>query len=129
MPSWGHEHAMFDDMLPPLADLDAFVATHVLGWQALRWLPAQHTYVGQAPDNPLETPVPRLAERDEWVCEVMAALRRLDFPVEATPVPEGWRVQVDEAAVTNRSLPFALCAAVWRAWHTHRAQSEIQGGT
>jgi hypothetical protein len=119
---------MFDDLLPPLHDLDGFVATHVLGWQALRWLPAQRTYVGRAPDDAMETPVPRLTERDEWVHEVMAALRRLDFPVDTTPVPEGWRVQVGEAAVTNRSLPFALCAAAWRAWHTHRPQSEIQSG-
>ena len=119
---------MFDDMLPPLHDLDAFVATHVLGWQSVRWQAENRLYMGKAPDHAWETAVPRLTERDEWVSVVTAALRRLDVPVETTPVPEGWRVQVGEAAVTNRSLPFALCAAVWRAWHANRPQNERQSG-
>lgn len=119
---------MFDDMLPPLHDLDAFVATHVLGWQSVRWQAAEHIYVGKAPDQTSETPVPRLTERDTWVDEIIAALSRLALPVETTPVPEGWRVQVGEAAVTNRSLPFALCAAAWRAWHATRHLNEPQIG-
>lgn len=114
---------MFDDMLPPLHDLDAFVAMHVLGWQAVRWLPAEHVYMGKAPGHTLETSVPSLTEHMEHVCEVTSALRRLGCQVETTPVPEGWRVQVNDAAVTSRSLPFALCAAVWRSWQAHRSKS------
>ena len=128
MPYSGYEYTMFDDLLPPLHDLDAFVATHVLGWQSVHWQPADRIYVGNAPDQALETPVPRLTERDEWVEELTAALNGLGLPVGTTPVPEGWRVQVGAAAVTNRSLPFALCAAVWRAWHANRPLNESSSG-
>ena len=106
---------MFDDLLPPLHELDAFVATEVLGWQGVRWHDSHAGYVGTCPGGTTETPVPTFTQREDLVDAVQAALRGLGYRIEATPVPEGWRVQVDDAPATSRRLPFALCAAAWQA--------------
>jgi hypothetical protein len=109
--------SIFDDLLPPPRELGAFVATHVMGWQGVRWDPAQAVYVGTGPDDGVEVPVPLFTEREELVDSVQTALQALGHGVQITPVPEGWRVQVDEAAATLCSRPLALCASVWQAWH------------
>ncbi len=110
---------IFDDLLPPPHDLDAFVATHVMGWQGVRWHHVHDAYVGKRPGGTAETPVPRFTEREELVTSVKAALHGLGYCVQATPVPEGWRVQVDDTAATSRTLPMALCASVWRLCRCH----------
>ena len=107
--------SIFDDLLPPPRDLDAFVATHVLGWQGVRWACEHAVYVGKRPGDTVETPVPQLTMREDLVDEVQAGLSRLGFRVEATPVPEGWRVQIEEAVVTSRTLALTLCSTIWRA--------------
>lgn len=106
---------MFDDLLPPLHTLDAFVAAEVLGWQEVRWDDPRAVYVGKRPDETTETLVPNFTQREDCIDAVQAALRHLGCRIEATPVPEGWRVQVNDAAVTSRLRPFALCAAAWQA--------------
>jgi hypothetical protein len=73
--------------------------------------------VGTHPDKAVETPVPQFTEREDLVESVLAALQGLGHGVQITPVPEGWRVQVDAAAATLWSRPLALCASVWQAWH------------
>lgn len=113
-------HNIFDNLLPSPHELDAFVAAHVMGWQGVRWLPAQAVYVGTRPDDTGEVPVPRFTEREDLVDSVQTALQSLGRGVQITPVPEGWRVQVDEAAATLWSRPLALCASVWQAWHDGR---------
>ncbi len=102
-------------MLPRPQELEAFIATHVLGWHEVHWHPTHDGYVGKRPHTTVETPVPRFTEHEDLVAPVQAALQRLGHRVQATPVPEGWRVQVDEAAATSRMRPLALCASVWRA--------------
>ncbi|HEY7493263.1 MAG TPA: hypothetical protein VIH59_19395 [Candidatus Tectomicrobia bacterium] len=106
---------IFDDLLPPPRELEAFIATHVLEWQEVRWHQRHSVYVGKSPGSTLESQVPRFTEREDLVTTVQTALHRLGYDVQATPVPEGWRVQVGEAAATLRTLPLALCASVWRA--------------
>ena len=108
---------IFDDLLPSSHVLDAFVATHVLGWQGVRWQPTDNVSLGICPGGTAETSVPRFTEREDLVASVQAALHGLGHSVETTPVPEGWRVQVDAEAVTMRRLPQALCAAAWRVLH------------
>jgi hypothetical protein len=110
-------HSIFDDLLPSPRALDAFVAAHVMGWQDVRWHPAQAVYVGTCPDETVAIPVPQFTEREDLVDSVQTALQSLGHDVQITPVPEGWRVQVDEAAATMWSRPLALCASVWQAWH------------
>lgn len=112
--------SIFDDLLPPPHALDAFVATHVMGWQGVRWHPAQAVYVGMEPNDAVEAPVPQFTEREDLVDSVQTALQRLGHGVQITPVPEGWRVQVNEAAATLWSRPLALCASIWQAWHDGR---------
>jgi len=109
--------SIFGNLLPPPRELDAFVATQVMGWQDIRWHPAQAVYVGTHPDDTVETPVPQFTEREDLVDSVLTALQGLGHGVQITPVPEGWRVQVNEAAATLWSRPLALCASVWQAWH------------
>jgi hypothetical protein len=109
--------SIFDNLLPPPRELDAFVAAQVMGWQDVRWHPAQAVYVGTQPDDAVEIPVPQFTEREDLVDSVLTALQGLGHGVQITPVPEGWRVQVNEAAATLWSRPLALCASVWQAWH------------
>jgi hypothetical protein len=109
-------NSIFDDLLPPPHELEAFVAARVMGWQGVHWHPAQAVYVGTGPDDAVEVPVPQFTEREELVASVQTALQSLGHGVQITPVPEGWRVQVDEAATTLWSRPLALCASVWQAW-------------
>jgi hypothetical protein len=109
---------LFDDLLPPPHDLDAFIATHVLGWQEVRWHPEDHVYVGKGPESTAESQVPRFTEQEDLATALQSALHRLGYNVQATPVPEGWRVQVGNTAATLRTLPLALGAAVWRALQT-----------
>ncbi|MDH3603499.1 MAG: hypothetical protein OEU26_28130 [Candidatus Tectomicrobia bacterium] len=66
--------------------------------------------MGKPPGRTAETLVPQLTMREDLVDGVKTTLRRLGFRVEATPVPEGWRVQIEEAVVTSRTL--ALCSTV-----------------
>jgi hypothetical protein len=106
---------IFDDLLPPPRELDAFIAAHVLQWQEVRWDQGYDMYVGKPPGSPAESQVPRFTEREDLVAAVRVALHSLGYCVQATPVPEGWRVQVGNAAATLRTLPLALCASVWRA--------------
>ena len=107
---------IFDDMLPPLADLDAFVASHVLGWVRVRWSSEDANYVGFCPGSKVETPVPELTMRADLVEEVRTRLMYLGYQVQATPVPEGWRVQIEESVVTSRTHSLALCSTIWRAF-------------
>lgn len=107
--------SIFDDLLPPPRDLEVFIATHVLRWQNIRWHQEHHDYVGQEPGCAVESQVPRFTEQDDLLSTVQTALQRLGYEVQATPVPEGWRVQVGDAVATLRTLPLALCASVWRA--------------
>ena len=107
--------SLFDDLLPPFHELDAFVATHVMGWSEVRWHRERRVYIGRRPGSTVDTPVPLYSEQDDLAPSVLATLEQLGHGVQTSPVPEGWRVQVDEAAATLRTLPMALCAAVWRA--------------
>ena len=91
------------------------MAAHVLGWQSVHWHQGYHDYVGQEPGCTVESRVPRFTEQDDLMATIQTALQQLGYEVQATPVPEGWRVQVDGAAATLRTLPLALCASVWRA--------------
>jgi hypothetical protein len=115
--SWPMTKTIFDDLLPPPRDLDAFVAIHVLGWQGVRWHQGHNVYVGTDPESTVESQVPRFTEQQDLVTAIQTALYRLGYSVQATPVPEGWRVQVGETAATSRTLPLALCAAVWHVLH------------
>jgi hypothetical protein len=72
-------------------------------------------YVGKPPGGTAESQVPRFTEREDLVAVVQAGLHSLGYCVQATPVPEGWRVQVGATAATLRTLPLALCASVWQA--------------
>lgn len=110
--------SIFDDLLPPPRELDAFIAVHILQWQEVRWDQGHAMYVGKPPGSTAESQVPRFTEREDLVATVRAALHSLGTGVQATPVPEGWRVQVGDAAATSRTLPLALCASVWRALKT-----------
>jgi hypothetical protein len=58
---------IFDDLLPPSRDLDAFIATHVLGWQEVRWHQRHNVYVGKSPGSTTESQVPRFTEQDDLV--------------------------------------------------------------
>ena len=53
---------IFDHLLPPPRELEAFVAAQVMGWQDVHWHPAQAIYVGTHPDEAVETPVPQFTE-------------------------------------------------------------------
>ena len=107
--------SIFDDLLPPPGALDAFIATHVLGWQDVRSCEKFDVYVGQEPGSTAESQVPRFTEREDLVAAVRAALHSHGYCMQATPVPEGWRVQVGNTAATSRTLPLALCVCVWQA--------------
>jgi hypothetical protein len=107
--------SIFDDLLPSPRELDAFIAAHVLQWQEVRWDQGHDIYVGKPPESTAESQVPRFTEQEDLVAAVRTALHRLGYCVQATPVPEGWRVQVGDTVATLRTLPLALCASVWRA--------------
>ena len=106
---------LFDDLIPGFGELNAFVATHVLRWEDVCWQEALNVYVGRRPGEAVEVPVPQLTECEALVETVIEALRQMGHEVLTAPVPEGWRVQVGNAAVTSRTLPLALCASTWRA--------------
>lgn len=110
--------SIFDDLLPPLGALDAFIATHVLGWQDVHVDQGPDVYVGKEPGSTAQSQVPRFTEREDFVTAIRAALQRHGYDMDATPVPEGWRVQVGNAAATSRTLPLALCMSVWQALRT-----------
>ena len=107
--------SIFDDLLPSPRELDAFIATHVLQWQEVHCDQGHDMYVGKPPESTTESQVPRFTEQEDLVATVRAALHRLGYCVQATPVPEGWRVQAGNAAATSRTLPLALCASAWQA--------------
>jgi hypothetical protein len=107
--------SIFDDLLPPFGALDAFIATHVLGWQDVRVYQEPDVYVGKEPGSTVESQLPRFTEREDLVAAIRAALQSHGYGMQATPVPEGWRVQVGNAAATSRTLPLALCMSVWQA--------------
>ena len=79
--------SIFDNLLPPPRELDAFVAAQVMGWQDVRWHPAQAIYVGTCPDDTVEVPVPQFTEREDLVDSVLTALQGLGHGVQITPVP------------------------------------------
>jgi len=110
--------SIFDDLLPPFGALDAFIATQVLGWQDVHVDQEPDVYVGKEPGSTAESQVPRFTARDDLVAVVSAALQRHGYGMDATPVPEGWRVQVGNAAATSRTLPLALCMSAWQALRT-----------
>ena len=77
----------------------------------MRWHHAHDGYVGKRPGATLETRVPRFTGPEDLVEPVQAALHQLEYRVQSTPVPKGWRVQVGRNR-GNVTAPAAVCVGV-----------------
>ena len=106
---------------PDDREIEALLATHLLGWTETRLHPASGTYVGKRPGASAATPVPLyLLEPDSanTIVELLVE-RGYSFRIERQPNPLApvrvvlWGTQ--EHVAEGRTLIQAFGRAAWRA--------------
>lgn len=112
---------------PPDRELDAYVATHLCGWEGVRWHDGLRGYIGWAPGAPAGGSVPRFSYDPALTGQLLTQLLQHGYAVSLHPHGDVVAAEIQGDArqrVRGYSIPQTLCQALWRVMEAEMGSPE-----